>query len=338
MLQVHVGAIPWRFKSSPGHNEMKKVIIKTEDSGARLDKFLKDGIFFDSELTRGEIIRNIKEGNVRVNGKIAKPSYRLREDDELEINLAEKKTQLAANEKVRLEIIFQDQDLIAVNKPAGLSVHPSNLEDESTLVNGLLAKFPEIGRIGDGSLGSELRPGIVHRLDKETSGVMVVARTQAAFDELKKIFAEREVKKKYLALVLGKLESKSGVIEKPLARAASRKKQVVAHKRTKTKTRPAITEYQVLREWENYSLVEARPKTGRMHQIRVHFYALGHPVAGDKKYSLKKFEKIFQPERQLLQAESLEFELHGRRYCLKTTLPADFAGFLASLDEKRINR
>lgn len=317
---------------------MKKIIITNEDSGMRLDKFLKDGIFFDLDIARGEIIRNIKKGNVRVSGKIAKPSYQLKAGDKVDINLAEKKTELAANKEVKFEIIFQDGNIVAVNKPAGLAVHPSSFEEENTLVNGLLAEFPEIRSIGDGSPGAEMRPGIVHRLDKETSGVMMVARTQKAFDELKKMFAERKVSKKYLALVLGKLEDKSGVIEKPIARAESRKKQVVAHKRTKTKAHASVTEYEVLLEYENYSLVEARPKTGRMHQIRVHFFALGHPVAGDKKYSLKKFEKIFQPERQLLQAESLEFELNGKKYSLKSELPVDFAEFLASLDEKRINR
>ncbi|HEX7586137.1 MAG TPA: RluA family pseudouridine synthase, partial [Patescibacteria group bacterium] len=208
---------------------MKKIIITEENSKQRIDRFLVRELF---SYTRGEIINNIKNGNVTANGKIVKPSYGLKINDELEIRIKKEKTKLVPNKRVRPEIIYSDKDIIVINKPAGLQVHPvestssaHGVSPSDTLVHGLLNNFPEIKNVNDGSTGSELRPGIVHRLDKDTTGVMVAARNQSAFNELKKLFQKRKVKKEYLAVVFGKLKNKKGVIEKPVARSKNYKKQ-----------------------------------------------------------------------------------------------------------------
>lgn len=233
--------------------------------------------------------------------------------------------------KINFEIIFQDNNIIVINKPAGLKVHPNSFAETNTLVNGLLSKFPEIKNVSDSSIGSEFRPGIVHRLDQDTSGTMVVARNQKSFESLKKLFQTKKIVKKYLALVIGKLKNKQDVIEKSIAKSSSYKKQVIAGKKTRTKILEAITQYNVKQEFSNFSLVEAWPKTGRTHQIRIHFFSLGNPVAGDKKYRLKKNIGLILPPRQLLHAQTLDFELFGRKYSLEAKLPQDFSQFLTKL-------
>ena len=315
---------------------MKKIITNQENSKQRIDKFLVKELF---SYTRGEIIRNIKAGNITVNGKKIKPSYILRKNDELGITISERKIKIIRNEKIRFDIIYQNKNVIVINKPAGLKVHPSkssekltSLLENNTLVNGLLAKFPEIKNVGD---EPAFRPGIVHRLDKDTSGIMIVARNQKSFKALKKLFQERKVKKEYLAIIFGKMKSKKGKIEKPIARARGYKKQTIAGAKTRTKIRPAITEYEVLKEYKDYSLVKALPKTGRMHQIRVHLASLGHPIVGDAKY---KFKNLTAPEkvyRQLLHSKSLRFKLFGRNYFFEAELAEDFSNLLKGLTQNR---
>ncbi|HRY82465.1 MAG TPA: RluA family pseudouridine synthase [Candidatus Moranbacteria bacterium] len=319
---------------------MKKVIVVKNNSGGRIDKFLKKEVFLNSEITRGEIIRNIKMGNVLVNNKIVKPSYILKNSDELGIRNYElwnlKQKQLAPNKNVEFEIILEDKNIIVINKPAGLLVHPSDKSEQDTLVNGLLYKFPEIKNVGDPSTSSgqvNLRPGIVHRLDKDTSGIMIVARNQKTFEELKNKFKNRQIQKTYWAIVCGKLKNKKGIIDKSIARSADYKKQVIASGKTKTKIRPATTEYKVLKEFAEYSLVEAKPKTGRMHQIRVHLSSIGNPILGDEKYKLKNTKSEKNISRHLLHAKKIEFSLNGNDFKFESELPSDFQKFL---DEKGI--
>ena len=311
-----------------------KLIIKKNNSGNRIDKFLKKEVFFNEEIARGEIIRQIKNGNVLANGKIVKPSHILKENDKLEINLKTTSNELVANKKIKLEIIFEDKNVIAINKPAGMQVHPDFHEKNNTLVNGLVAKFPEIKNVGDPSTSSwqvNMRPGIVHRLDKDTSGVIIIARNQNTFEELKKKFKNREIEKKYWAIVYGKLEKKEGIINKPLARSTTYKKQVIAGKKTETKIREAVTIYKVLKEWDNFSLLEVTPKTGRMHQIRVHLTSIGHPIVGDKIYK-EKHSKSAEVPRQMLHAKNLSFDLTGKRYSFQAELPDDFSLFMGYID------
>lgn len=310
--------------------KMQKIIIAKNNAGERVDKFLSKGIFLNAEITRGEIIKKIKSGKILVNKKIAKPSYVLKEGDELEINfiLSEKEI-LKPSAKIKLKIIFQDENLIVIDKPAGMQVHPDDSEKENTLVNYLLAEFPEIKNIHDDSKNGLMRPGIVHRLDKDTSGVMIVARNQKTFLELKRQFQDKEIEKKYQAIVIGVPNPEEGVIEKPLARSTDYRRQVIAGKKTKTKIREAVTFYKTSKIFgDKFALLEVAPKTGRMHQIRVHLTSIGHPIVGDKKYFLKNIKRREEVERQLLHSASIKFSLFGKKYEFNSKLPEDFEEFL----------
>lgn len=311
---------------------MPTITIKTEETGQRIDLFLKEGVFENPEITRGEVIRQIKDGQILVNGKIVKPSYSLKENDVISIKLEKEQTEISENKKIKLEIIFQDENIVVVNKPAGMQVHPSDVEKENTLVNALVVKFPEIKKINDGSEGAWMRPGIVHRLDKDTSGAIVVARNQKTFDELKRKFSDREMEKNYVALVYGHLKKESGVVDAPIARSASFKKQKIARGKMKGTARPALTEYKLLKRYEDYDLVEALPKTGRMHQIRVHLSSIGNPIVGDEKYKRKDLSIPVGVKRHLLHAQKLKFELFGKEYSFSADLPQDFQGFLDTID------
>lgn len=245
------------------------------------------------------------------------------------------------------EIIYKDKDLIVVNKPAGISVHGGETIRGETLVDFLLENFPEIKNVGDlpyktasGSLKTDTtyRPGIVHRLDKDTSGVMVVARNQKSFEILKKIFKERKAEKKYLALLCGKLNKKSGAIEEPIGRLVKNpfKRGVASPKSAIRGARSAFTEYKVKKEYERYSLVEFTPKTGRMHQIRVHAKAIGNPIACDKIYGGGKNCCPEGLNRMFLHAKSLSFSFsEGKRLSFEADLPEDLEITLASLTENK---
>lgn len=241
---------------------------------------------------------------------------------------------LEPDSSIPLHVIYEDEDVVVLNKQAGISIHPSINEPNKTLVNALIAKYPEIKNVGD----DPIRPGIVHRLDKDTSGVLVVAKNQKAFEFLKKEWQEGKVVKKYLALVWGHPKEKGEIISE-LARSPKdfRKRMVVRPEKQKDKGREikgklAVTEYKVVKKFKEYSLVEVYPKTGRMHQIRVHFSSLGHSVAGDKVYGKGKKN----PEglsRQFLHAFYLKFSLPaGRSLALEADLSDDLKQALASLD------
>ena len=310
-----------------------RVIIVEKNAGQRMDKFLKQEIFFNEKITRGEIIRNIRAGKVTVNNKKVKPSYILKKDDKVEINISREAFKLIPNGNIKLDILYKDKNIIVINKPAGMIVHPSLKYENDTLASGLVYRFPEIKTVGD---EPSVRPGIVHRLDKDTSGIIVIARNQKTFLELKDKFKNHEVKKTYRAIVLGKLKNFSGIINKPMARTADYKKQTIASAKSKTKIRPAVTEYKIIKTWNNFSLLEVYPKTGRMHQIRVHLASIGHAVAGDKKYKPKNIQTDEKILRQLLHAKKIEFELKEKKFEFEAMPPRDFLDFAAYLDGKSI--
>lgn len=224
---------------------------------------------------------------------------------------------------MNIDPIYKDSDIIVVNKPAGVSIYDSRGGGGSTLLDFLLEKFPEIKRVGD----DPVRPGIVHRLDKDTSGVMVVARNNHSFQELKILFQKRAIDKIYIAIVCGRFAKKRGVIFLPIGRLRKNPtKRGVERGRGEIKgVREAVTEYRVLKEGDSYSLVELRPKTGRTHQIRVHLKASGHPVACDVVYGGKN---VCCPEgtaRHLLHARSISFSLpQGRKFLFEAAPPQDF--------------
>lgn len=307
---------------------MKRINVKKDNPEIRLDKFLVREFFSHS---RGEIIRNIRAGNVLVNNKKVKPSYILRRGDAISSKLKVRSEKLIPNRNIRIEIIYKDENIIVINKPAGLQVHPDKNESKNTLVNWLIHKFPEVINVHDDSAEANFRPGIVHRLDKDTSGVVVTARNIKAFQELKKLFKEHKIEKKYLALVYGKLKNKSDVISKPIARSSTYKKQVIAGRKTKTKIRKALTEYKVLKEFNDYSLLKVTPKTGRMHQIRIHLFSIGHPIVGDKIYKLKKLKRVDAP-RQMLHAKSISFKLLSKNYRVNANIPGNMTSFMRNID------
>ncbi len=248
------------------------------------------------------------------------------------------------------KIIYEDKNFLAIDKPAGLLVHPIQnkacpaslsearelrIKKEPTLVEFLLKKYLEIRNVGDPLTDSgqaNLRPGIVHRLDKDTSGVLLIPRNQKYFEYLKNLFQTRKIKKTYLALVWGEMKSKEGIIEKPIKlKTGSIKRTIWEGKDEK----PAITEYKVLKILKGFSLLEVIPKTGRTHQIRVHLASIGHPVVGDKLYGFKKRKLPFSLDRQFLHAQSLEFPIEeGRMIKIEAELPEELKSFIQNLESK----
>jgi 23S rRNA pseudouridine1911/1915/1917 synthase len=315
---------------------MKKIIY-SKNQKIRLDKFLKEEIFFYESVSRGELTRSVKAGDITVNGKKIKPSYQLKENDEITLpenlqNLSNEKPEVKPNKELKLNIVYQDDDILVIDKSAGIQVHPDSNEKEKTVANALVAMFPKIKDVHDDSPGAYLRPGIVHRLDKNTSGIMVVAKNTESFEKLKNLFQTRRIQKKYIALVYGTLRDKRGIITKPIARAGNYRKQVIAGSKTKTKIRGAVTNYKVIKEYKNYSLLEVKPETGRMHQIRIHLFSIGHPVVGDAIYKLKNVKYIETLNRHLLHAEGLSFFLDGHKFRFHVKLPNDFQQFIGTLD------
>lgn len=306
-----------------------EIITSELDKGQRLDKFLVKLGLHELELnafSRGDFSKSIKDGSVLVNGKIQKPSYKINTGDKLSVKIKKKEEKLNPNPNIKLDIIFENNDFLIINKSAGIQVHPDFNEKESTVVNGLIAHYPEIAQLEDDHVYSfQMRPGVVHRLDKETSGILIIAKNKESFLEFKKMFQEKTIKKKYLAFVYGIPEVKEGEINKPLARTTNYRKQTIAGKKTKTKIREALTIYKVIQEFEKkFSLLEVSPRTGRTHQIRVHLSSIGHPIIGDNLYSKKTYPRIENIQRHLLHASEIDFELWGEKFHFNAPLPNDF--------------
>jgi len=230
---------------------------------------------------------------------------------------------------MKVDIIYEDSDVLIINKHAGVLVHGiegRGAGEEETLADWLIVHYPEVARVGD---DPAKRPGIVHRLDRDTSGVMVIARNQYTFTYLKKLFADHKIKKIYRALVYGKMKQADGTIDKAISIKPGTVKRTV-HKGKMTKD--ASTEYKVLQTFEDFSLVEAVPKTGRTHQIRLHLASINHPVVGDVLYGKRKKINIPGAKRQMLHAYSLEFSLpRGKRIHAVADLPEDMEAALAYL-------
>lgn len=312
------------------------LIIEEHNANKRLDKILANFSLTEETLTglsRGDFIRAIKEGKVLVNSKIVKPSYKTALGDKIEIDLVKKEEILISNDKIKLDVIFENDDFLIINKPAGIQVHPDFNEKENTIVNGLIAAYPEIAKLKDDHTYSfQLRPGIVHRLDKETSGVLIIAKNVKSFLEFKTMFKEKTIAKKYLAISYGIPPERKGTIDKPLARTTNYRKQTIAGKRTKTKIREALTNYEVIEDLgENFSLIEVSPQTGRTHQIRVHLSSIGHPIVGDNLYRKKNYEKFEGATRHMLHASQIEFTLFGEKFNFTAPTPKDFEEVLETL-------
>lgn len=281
----------------------------------RLDKFLSE----NTEFSRSRIKKLIESGHITVNGKKAEPSYKLKKEDKVDIDVPESEKSELEAEEIPLDIIYEDKDILVLNKPRGLTVHPGAGNRSGTLVNALLhhysgSRLPTIGGVE--------RPGIVHRLDKDTSGVLLVAKNDKAHQSLSAQFKDRTIQKTYLAIVKGSPKKDEGTISEPIGRhPVNRKKMAVSQK-----GREAITHYKVLKRFKNYSLVELRPKTGRTHQLRVHMKHLGHPISGDPIYN----EGDDSNHRLQLHAYKIRF-LHpstGKEMEFEAKLPDDMLNLI----------
>jgi 23S rRNA pseudouridine1911/1915/1917 synthase len=275
-------------------NVVDKIVLQgeKEDEGKRIDVFLAA----ESDYTRSYIKKLIVDGLVFVNGKTVKPSYKVKENDKVVVNIPEAEKIDVLPENMPLDILYEDDDIIVINKPQGMVVHPAPGNYSGTLVNALLYHCKNLSGIN-----GILRPGIVHRLDKDTSGVMVIAKNDKAHISLSNQIKERSVFKKYVAIVEGVIKDENGKIEAPIGRhPVDRKKMAVIED-----GRYALTLYKVLERFNENTLVEAVIKTGRTHQIRVHMAYIGHPVVGDPVYGFKK--QKFKLEGQALHSRVLGF-------------------------------
>jgi 23S rRNA pseudouridine1911/1915/1917 synthase len=277
--------------------------IGPEHAGTRLDVYLASQ--FDG-WSRARLQRLIENEDVLVNGKVAKPSYKLREHDEIEVELISPPADFFTPENIPLEIVYEDETLAVVNKPAGLVVHPAAGTPSGTLANALAYHFQQLPDRG-------VRPGIVHRLDRDTSGLLVVAKTEAALENLSDQFRDRTVFKSYVALVHGRMAASSGRIDQPLARDPSNRTRMAVVRGG----RNALTLYRVRQTFDRFTLLDVELKTGRTHQIRVHLAWLKHPVVGDGTYGAGRDNTIQDPQlrsrirnlkRQFLHAEKLGFK------------------------------
>lgn len=305
--------------------------IGPEHINQRLDTYLASQI---ANWSRARLRRLIESEDVLVNGKPSKPAYKLRQDDEVDVELVAPESDRCVPEDIPLEIVYEDDTLIVVNKPAGLVVHPAAGIQSGTLVNALAFHFRQLP-----SGTSSSRPGIVHRLDRDTSGLLVVAKTEAALENLADQFRERKVYKSYVALVHGNVKTDSGRIEEPIARDHSNRTRMAVVKGG----RSALSLFRVRRRYQRFTLLDVELKTGRTHQIRVHLAWIKHPVVGDETYGggrdntvqdARLRSKIKNLDRHFLHAEKLRFThpVSNESMQFEATLPDDLQSFLTDLE------
>ena len=294
--------------------------VETSALSSRLDAWLHERM---PECSRGAIVRWIQDGNILVDGKKVKPSLKPKAGQRIEVNPPPVRSLELVPEAMNLEVLFEDEHIIVVNKPPGLVVHPAAGHDTGTLVHGLLHHCE--GQLS--GIGGVARPGIVHRLDQDTSGCIVMAKNDAAHQSLAKQFADRSVFKAYLAVVCGHVATTKGTVDAPIARHPKQRKLMAVV----DGGRHAVTDYEVIQHFSTQATsVKAILHTGRTHQIRVHFKHLGHPLFGDETYGIKATAKLseaigFQPKRQLLHAWKLSFvhPVTNQKVELEAPIPED---------------
>ena len=301
--------------------------ISDENAGERLDTFLANRI---ESWSRARLQQLIEDGEVIVNGHGVKSSYKLRANDQIEVELAASPVAGFVAEDIPIEVVFEDEELIVVNKPAGMVVHPAAGVPSGTLANALAFHFQQLSQFGGAA-----RPGIVHRLDRGTSGLLVVAKTEAAHEDLANQFRAREVFKSYVALVHGQLEKRNGQIDQPIARDARNRTRMAVVRGG----REALSLFRIREGYDRFTLLDIELKTGRTHQIRVHLAWLKHPVVGDEIYGGGRDKTVSNPviksaigklQRQFLHAERLAF-LHPRtreKLRFNVPLPVDLTQLL----------
>ena len=305
---------------------MEKLIVDELNSNKRIDQFVSENI---SELSREAVKRLILEEEILVNDIVVKASYKVKINDVITINMPEVKESHLEAQDIEVPVIYEDNDIIVVNKPKGMVVHPGNGNPDGTLVNAIL-------NMCKGSLsgiGGEIRPGIVHRIDKDTSGILIIAKNDKAHINLSEQIKNHEVKKIYIALVKGVIPEDEATITLPIARSKTDRKKMAVDKSGKE----AVTHFRVLERFDKYTLLELKIDTGRTHQIRVHMSYIGFPVVGDLVYSNGKNE--FGVEGQMLHAKRLEF-VHpttNKKMELEAELPDYFKEIISILEREKKN-
>ncbi len=309
---------------------MKKIVVPEHEAGERLDAWLVQQF---SERSRSAFQKHIKEGRVLVNGKKPKAHLVLKTDDVVEVEKFASKASMKATkpEIPTVRVVDETDDYLVIDKPSGLLVHPAPSQKTSTLVDFLLDHVPSIKGVGD----AKERPGIVHRLDREASGLMVVAKTKKAYAHLKKQFQAHEIKKEYLALVNGKPSKDFDLIETPIGRKKG-KGRMSARAAAQEGDKDARTHYDVLERYPQATLVKVRTETGRMHQVRVHMKSIGHPLVGDDLYTQSKHETTsLRNLRLFLHAATLGFkDLSGEWREYHSELPPELDAILETLRKK----
>ena len=310
-----------------------KLKIKEKDAGTRLDKFLVEKL---KDKTRGQAQKMIEDGGVLVDGKARTSHYALKIGETVEtVKVAGKAVQAAAD--LVPEIVYENDEFLVVNKPAGLIVHGAPHIKGPTLADWLVKKYPKLKKVGE----DKARPGIMHRIDKDVSGLLVVAKTNDSFLNLKKQFQRREVEKVYIALVYGEIAKEEDKIDFSLKRSAGGHRQAAVpaaynFKENFLELREAFTEFKILRKFVNYTLLAVKIKSGRKHQIRVHLFAYGHPLVGDNLYSTRKTREANRKlalGRIFLVSSKLSFaDLAGKKHSFSVGLPADLESFLKDLN------
>lgn len=300
--------------------EEQMTIVVQDEAGTRLDKYLATNL---TEYTRSFIQKQIESGAVLVNGKVVNNKYQVKQNDEIEITIAAPVEVDIVAENIPIDIVYEDEDLLIVNKPQDMVVHPAPGNYTGTLVNALLYHCKE----GLSGINGEIRPGIVHRIDKDTSGLLMIAKNDRAHLGLSELLKDHNITRKYQAIVYGKLKQEHGVIEQPIARSPQdRKKMAIVQG-----GRYAKTEYRVLETFKNFSLVELTLYTGRTHQIRVHMKHIGHPLLGDPVYGPTK--TMFGLTKQMLHAKVLGFKhpITGKEMYFESELPPYFQAVIDKL-------
>jgi 23S rRNA pseudouridine1911/1915/1917 synthase len=293
--------------------------------GERLDRALATAL---PQLSRAQIQRLIKEGQITMGGKATKASHRLEGGEQLRVRLPEPVETALIPEAIPLDIRYEDEDIIIINKPAGMVVHPAPGHERGTLVNAVLSHAPDLPGVG-----GEKRPGIVHRLDKNTSGLIVVAKHDVALRGVQRQFKQRSVRKVYLALVEGHIQPSEALIDAPIGRdPRQRKRMAVIPPNRSARARPAQTSYQLVDRYGDFSLVACYPLTGRTHQIRVHLAFAGFPIVGDAIYGRRK--QRLPLKRHFLHAAELTFRRpsDGESVTFRAELPPELQQLLEELD------
>lgn len=300
---------------------MEKLIVQDNEKGVRLDSYIASK---KRELSRTNVQRLIEDGNILVNNNTQKTSYKVIPGDEILIVVPKPKEIELKPQDIPIDIVYEDSSIIVVNKPKGLVVHPAVGNPDGTLVNAIM----NICKDSLSGIGGEIRPGIVHRLDKDTTGLLIIAKNDKAHINLSEQIKNREVKKIYIALVRGVVPENEATINMPIGRSTKDRKKMAVVKNGKE----AITHFKVLNRFKNYTLLEIKIDTGRTHQIRVHMSEIGYPVVGDMVYSNGKNE--FGVEGQMLHAKSLDFNhpITGKQMHLEAELPNYFKKVIEKLE------